>query len=49
MMEPCKHVERKTNLDGETIEKPYTSLWCPDCHLRIVRDYKASPFKLRNR
>jgi hypothetical protein len=49
MTEACKHVERTTNLDGEVVETLYKSLWCPDCHLRIVREYKARPFKLRNR
>ena len=47
--EPCKHMEQITNLDGQIIERRYTSLWCPKCHLRIVDNYQATPFKLRNR
>jgi predicted RNA-binding Zn-ribbon protein involved in translation (DUF1610 family) len=42
----CKHMDKTPNLDGEVKEKPYKSIFCPDCGERLVRDYKARAFKL---
>jgi hypothetical protein len=48
-MEKCNHIEKKINEFGEMVEKPYHSIFCPDCGLRLVRDYKAEAFKLKSR
>ena len=45
-MEECLHIEKKINELGEEVERPYHSIFCPDCGKRLVRDYKARAFKL---
>jgi len=49
VMEECKHIGKSFNLDGEIIEEPYKNIFCPDCGVRLVHDYKAQAFKLRGR
>ena len=46
-MTDCLHINKFTNLAGETIEEPYKNIFCPDCGVRLVHDYKAEAFKLR--
>jgi methionine synthase II (cobalamin-independent) len=48
-MEDCKHIEKKINEFGEYVERPWQNIFCPDCGLRLVHDYKAEAFKLQSR
>jgi len=48
-MQECEHIEKKVNLDGNIVERPWDRIFCPDCGKKIVTDYKATPFKLQGR
>jgi len=48
-MSDCRHVKTVVNFFGETEERPYTSLFCPDCKQLVQEISKTHPFKLRNR
>ena len=45
----CRHAKTVTNFFGEEEERPYTSLFCPDCGEPTQQPGKTYPFKLRNR
>ena len=47
MTQDCKHVATVENYFGEPIERPYTSIFCPDCGVRIEAPGPTRPFKLR--
>ena len=48
-MNECLHIEKYENLDGDKLERPLNRIFCPDCGVRIVGEYKTDPFKLRGR
>ena len=45
-MSECKHVKQVEGFDGELVEKPHTSIFCPDCGKRIEENYVSRPFQL---
>lgn len=49
LMNECQHIEKYENLDGNKLERPWNRIFCPDCGVRIVEEYKTDPFKLRGR
>ena len=49
LMNECLHIEKYENLDGDKLERPWNRIFCPDCGVRIVGEYKTDPFKLRGR
>ena len=46
-MSECQHIEKYVNLDGETVERPWTRIFCPDCGKRIEAPGPTRPFKLK--
>jgi hypothetical protein len=48
-MNNCKHVKTVVNFVGEEEERPYTSLFCPDCKELVQQPGPTHPFRLRNR
>ena len=48
-MSDCKHTKSVENYHGETVERKYPGLFCPDCGARIQEASPTRPFKLRNR
>jgi hypothetical protein len=48
-MNECLHIEKYENLDGDKLERSWNRIFCPDCGVRIVGEYKTDPFKLRGR
>jgi len=47
-MSECKHIETRTNLDGELTERTWNRIWCPDCGLRLEEPGPTRPFKLKD-
>lgn len=46
MTEECKHTEEVETFNGIE-ERPYTSIFCPECGKRIEAPGPTRPFKLR--
>jgi len=49
MTDQCQHLDKYTTPEGEVVESPYKNIFCPDCGVRLVQDYKAQAFKIRGR
>jgi|GEM_PF-2953586 len=47
MTDTCKHVYTTEDFAGNLVERPYTSIFCPDCGKRIEAPGPTRPFKLR--
>ena len=43
----CRHVKLVNKPDGVVAERPYSSIFCPDCGVRIEPPGKTRPFHLR--
>ena len=47
MSKECTHGQQVEDFYGNLVERPYTSIFCPDCGKRIEAPGKTRPFKLR--
>ena len=43
----CTHALKTVDYDGNPVEKPYTSIFCPECGARIEAPGPTKPFHLR--
>jgi RNase P subunit RPR2 len=46
-MSKCQHLETYTNLDGETLQRPWKRMFCPDCKVRLEAPGPTRPFHLK--
>jgi len=43
----CAHALKTVDYDGNPVEKPYSSIFCPECGARIEPPGPTKPFHLR--